>query len=278
MIAILVNSRSGKGSAKTIGIEMSKILEQKKRSFTLYNDNWPALPADVSEVWLVGGDGTFNYYLNRYKNTNLPMSIFPAGTGNDFAHMLYGKINIAQQVDKVLHAVPCKVDVGKCNDQLYINSAGLGFDGEVLKSIQSIRMLGGKLGYMIAVIKNIFSFKEARFKIHAENHTWDKKFLLVAFNNAISTGGGIKVSPKALLSDGLMDLVLCDELPIWKRLKYLPVIEKGKHMDLSFITYGQYDSIQIESSRLISGQLDGETIQGTRFLFTCLPGHILIKF
>lgn len=278
MIAILVNPRSGKGSARPVGIEISRILEEKNIAYKLFDDAWPSLPGSFTEVWLVGGDGTINYYLNNYEAEHLPLSIFPAGTGNDFAHMLYGKINTAQQISILLNALPQRVDVGKCNQQFYVNSAGLGFDGEVLKSIQSIRKFGGKLGYMIAVIKNIFSFKEAGFKIRAGTNTWDQKFLLVAFNNAVSTGGGIRVSPKALLSDGLMDLVLCDELPILKRLRYLPVIEKGKHLELPFITYGHYQQIEIESSRPLYGQLDGEPIYGTAFSFTCLPGYLQIKF
>lgn len=277
MIAVLLNSRSGKGKAIAVGEQIALELSLRKVRHKLFS-TWPESLELFTETWVVGGDGTINYYLNKYKDARLPVALFPAGTGNDFARMLYGKMNIVQQITHVLQSTPRLTDVGSCNAMLYINSAGLGFDGEVLKSMQSIRRLGGKAGYMLAVIKNIFSFREISFKIFAGSKTWKGKFLLVAINNSKTTGGGIQVSPNASLDDGLLDLVLCDGLSTFSRIKYLPVIEKGKHLGLPFIHYLQGKEFIIESSEELSGQIDGEIIFGHHFIFRCLPAYLRVKY
>ena len=69
---------------------------------------------------------------------------------------------MTQQLELVLTTTAKRVDAASCNDQLYMNSLGIGFDGEVLQSMRTIRWMGGHLGYLLVVLRKIFSFKEFR--------------------------------------------------------------------------------------------------------------------
>ncbi len=278
MIAILVNPVSGNKNAYETGQKLQDMLLSKKNAYALFYENWPLTLVDFSEAWIVGGDGTINYYLNYYKDNRIAIALFPAGTGNDFAWKLYGDMPLQKQVDYVLNAPEKNIDTGVCNDMLYINSAGIGFDGEVLKSMKSIRRLGGHLGYLWIVIKKIFSFKEYHFKITVDDKVYHEEFLLVAVNNSTRTGGGFFVTPNASLTDGKLDMLLCKPLSLFKRLRYLPVIEKGKHLHLPFIEYQQAGKITIETSVNVYAQLDGELIEGSKFIFGILPGWLKIKY
>ena len=269
---------SGQGKAVKIGAEIRSELEKKNIAFTLFTTKWPHVFFGFTEIWLVGGDGTINYFLNHYKDNALPLVFFKGGTGNDIAWKLYGEISLEQHIDLALNAIARPIDAAMCNDNIFINSSGIGFDGEVLKSIGTIRWLGGHLGYLSVVLKKIFTFKEFDFTIEVPGEKYTGKFLLVIANNSSRTGGGFMVTPNASVNDGKLDLLLCKPLSIWQRLRYLPVIEKGNHLNLPFIIYSQVTDIHIEGEKTMYAQLDGELIKSRVFAIKIFPGKVLVKY
>jgi len=84
------------------------------------------------------------------------------------------------------------------------------------------------------------------------------KKLLVDISNGRRAGGGFHIAPEASAEDGLLDLVIASSLTSIRRLFYLPVIEKGKHLGLSIITHLQVKSVKIQSLEPIQYHLDGE--------------------
>jgi diacylglycerol kinase (ATP) len=276
-IGLFINPLAGKGKAIKIAAAVKQRLHAENMHFTAFEE-WPVDFPPVTEAWIIGGDGTLNYFINLYTEVTAPLVIFKGGTGNDFAWKLYGNCSTEQQVNIVLAAVAKRVDAGLCNGKLYLNSVGVGFDGEVLQSMSSIRFLGGHFGYLWVVIKKIFSFREYNFTIKLAQETLQDKYLIVAVNNSSRTGGGFMVSPKASVSDGLLDMILCKKLGILKRLKVLPVIEKGKHLDLPFITYQQHTAVTIICEKELFAQSDGELIRAKEFVLNVLPGKFLFKY
>lgn len=277
-IAILVNPRSGKGKGINTGTWLSDQLFARNMAHELFADQWPDQLGTFSEAWVIGGDGTINYVINRYKEIQIPIVLFKGGTGDDFAWRLYGDISLEEQLELVLSADAKPVDVLSCNGQLYINSLGIGFDGEVLDSMSAIRWMGGHIGYLWVVIKKIFSYKEPTFKITAADKLFNNRYLLVIINNNTRTGGGFMVTPNALINDGLADIVLCKPLSVVKRLRYLPVIEKGKHLEKTFITFFQEKEIRIESDKPIKAALDGELIMAKVFDVKVLSEYLKFKY
>ena len=277
-IAILVNPGSGKGRAVKLGHWLMEQLSEKNIRYELFTENWPQQFDPFTEIWIIGGDGTINYFINHYKEIKVPLVLFKGGTGNDFAWKLYGDITPEEQLDLVLGAEARPVDAASCNGQLYLNSLGIGFDGEVLQSMSTIRRMGGHLGYLWVVLRKIFSFREFLFSIHCGDRSFKERFLLVIINNSSRTGGGFMVAPKASVCDGKLDMILCKPLSVLKRLRYLPVIEKGKHLDLPFVHFSQTPDAHIECDREVFAQLDGELIKAKIFDVKVLPGLLKFKY
>jgi diacylglycerol kinase (ATP) len=283
MIGIFINSTSGKGKAIQVANSITNQLTNKAIPFVTYKDDWPSYfdklsTQNITEAWIVGGDGTLNYFINKYPNIAIPIAIFKGGTGNDFSWKLYGDISTEEQIEKVLTATPQYVDAAMCNNEFFINGVGIGFDGEVLKSMGAIRWLGGHLGYLFVVIKKIFSFKEFKFSIQSSSFQCNERFLIVNIANSSRTGGGFHVSPLASVNDGQLNIMLCKPLSIFKRLKFLPVIEKGKHLQLPFITHYLTQKITIQMQQHVFAQLDGELIEGSEFDIEVLQNKFLFKY
>ena len=277
-IAVVVNPLAGKGRANAVASLLVSKLYHFAVDYTLYNENWPDDFSEYTAVWIVGGDGTVNYFINRYPGIKIPLTIFKGGTGNDFSWKLYGEADWKEQLDIVLNAKPQPVDAARCNNKLFLNGVGIGFDGEVLESMNTVRLIGGHAGYFFVVLKKIFTFREYQFKIYTDKLLTEGKLLLALVNNSSRTGGGFHVSPKATVNDGLLDLVTCQPLSLWQRLRYLPVIEKGQHLDLPFIQHHTGSKFTIECEKKVAAQLDGELLFDNRFEFEVLKDQFLFLY
>jgi YegS/Rv2252/BmrU family lipid kinase len=277
-IVILVNPLANKHRAEFITGSISSILSGRNIPYKIFIAAWPPDINIYKEIWLVGGDGTLNYFLNHYTSITIPVVVFKGGTGNDFATKLYGNSGPAEQAFKALDAETKNVDAADCNGRIFINGVGVGFDGEVLRSMNSIRLLGGHLGYLWIVIRKIFSFKEKQYRINFDGKMIAGRFLLVMITNSTQTGGGFKVSPAAKIDDGKLNMVLCKPLSVIKRLKNLPVIEKGKHLQKDFIIHEETATVTIECEEETLAQIDGELISAKDFAIKILPGRFLFKY
>lgn len=277
-VAILENPFAGNGAPAKLANWLVKELAQRNISSTHFKENWPAHFDGFSDIWLIGGDGTIHYFINRYPNCALPLALFKGGTGNDFAWKLYGDQSAAEQLEQVLHAEPRYIDAGKFNQTIFINCLGVGFDGEIIRSMRAIRLLGGHIGYLLAVIGKIFTFREQRFRISDGTEHWNDRFLLVMVVNSSRAGGGFFIAPEASITDGKLDLVLCTQQPLLQRLRYLPIIKKGKHMHLPFVIHRQGEQFTIQCEKVMDIQADGDLYTAQELQIEILPAKFCFRY
>lgn len=278
LIACCVNSHAGNGKAVKLAGRVSDILKEKAIAHQVLMEPWPDRLDGFSEAWIFGGDGTVNYFVNQYPEIDIPLAVFAGGTGNDFAWKLSGEVQLAQHIESVLKVHPQRIDAIRCNDRLAINGIGLGFDGEVMKFIDSIRFIGGHLGYQIAVVFKIFTFREIKFTVEYEGVRTYDKYLLLMICNSSRMGGGFLVAPKAEISDGWLDLIMVKPMSVWQRLFNLPKLEKGLHIDTEYTKTKKIRKITITPSTRCPIQLDGELFYDDKLNIEILPGKFLFKY
>lgn len=279
-VAILSNPKAGNGRSMQTAKWLANALVDLKIAHEIYHEKWPSdeLLLIYSDCWIIGGDGTINYFINQYPNCKINLALFDGGTGNDFAWKLYGESNVENRFNQVMNSMPKWIDAGIVNQKLYINCMGVGFDGEIIKSMKKIRFLGGKIGYMVAVVLKILSFKEAKFQIETNGKIFGGKYLLALIVNSSRAGGGFYIAPNAQIDDGQLDMVLCKALPIWKRLIYLPIIKMGKHMHLPFVIESLGTSFKLKCENDMPIQVDGELIFAKEIDVKVLPNQFCFRY
>ena len=100
---------------------------------------------------------------------------------------------------------------------------------------------------------------------------------MISAANGSRFGGGFMVAPKAEISDGQLELVLIKPIPVWKRLRYLPLMKKGKHLSFDFVEYEQVKKLIVQSKSLLPAHLDGEVIEANRFEIEVLEGRFWVR-
>ena len=270
-IALVCNPTPDNAKALRLSYELTEIMGSKGISNTHFNSSWTMEWAPFSEAWIIGGDGTLNHFINQYPDFDLPMTLFKGGSGNDFHSMLYQNGTTLQQAEKLLHGRTEDVDAGDCNGRLFLNGVGVGFDGAIVKDLLGKKKMAGKASYLLSILKQIAFYQEQAYTINSDTQRVAGDCLMVSVANGRRYGGSFQVAPKASLKDGLLDLSIVGKIPALKRIKYLPVIEKGEHLQLPFVRYEQTLNVTISALYPVHAHLDGEYLEGSTFEIKCLP-------
>ena len=270
-IALICNPTPTNKRALEVCRNVSTLLQQRNVKHSSFISTWPSGWNGISEAWVIGGDGTVNYFINQYPDCPIPLAVFAGGTGNDLHWMLYGKTDLINQVDQLLNVAPREIDAGVCNGKLFLNGVGIGFDGSIVKDLAGKSKWPGKTSYFISIIKHLWGYREQRGKINTGEERMQGKYFLISVANGQRYGGGFQVAPKASLSDGLLDLNVVKEIAPIKRLWYLPVIEKGRHLELPFVMCRHVKEIEISFETIQPAHMDGEYFEAKEFKIEILP-------
>lgn len=147
-----------------------------------------------NKIVAVGGDGTVNEValgiLEYGKGT---LGILPSGTGNDLARTL----NIPQEPEKAIDYMSTgkekDIDVGIVNDKFFFNIASIGFDSEVAKTNEKVKVkFRSGLSYILSLFITLLKFKNMKVEIEIDDYVTNCEILLIAVGNGKYYGGGVK--------------------------------------------------------------------------------------
>jgi diacylglycerol kinase family enzyme len=277
-IAIVCNPQAGAGRAIGHADRIAAELKRLEVQHTLFQNYWPDRFGSFTDVWISGGDGTLNFFINKYPEIKLPLVIFKGGTGNDVHSILYSKKDFEEQMLLALHAEPRPVDAGCCNEKLFINGVGIGFEGAVAKSLTGKKKKPGKAGFMGAIMQKVFFYRSKKYRIISDECNADGYRLLVSVMNGHRAGGGFHIAPSSAINDGLLDVVMVNRLHPLLRLRWLPVIEKGEHLVLPFIKHFRTKKLVVTSEVIMQSHLDGEYYEAQRLEIEMLPAKYLFRY
>ena len=278
-ISIVCNRLAGGGRAVALGKKIAGELQRRDIKHSLHVGDWPENFNSFTDVWIIGGDGTLNFFFNKYPGINLPLVVFNGGTGNDVHSLLYKNKSFEEQLEIALTANPKLIDAGRCNGKYFMNGVGIGFEGAVAKSLTGKRKTKtGKAAFMSTILRKVFFYNSKKYKTISEEYKVESQSLLISVMNGHRAGGGFHIAPSSAIDDGLLDVVMVEKLHPFRRLRWLPVIEKGKHLELPFIKYFRTKKLIITSEDLMDTHLDGEYYSAKRLEIEILPGKYLFRY
>ena len=269
-ILIVINPAAGKSSYE----KRLHLLEQKLNEsaikfgqyFTEHGDEGNLASKitknpSITEVFVMGGDGTLNYVVNEIQGLNLPISIVSNGTGNDSVKSLHGVLDFEEQVEIAIHGEIKLFDLGICNGRYFVNGVGIGFDGQVVKEmVDRGDKQGRNIDYLMTVLRIVAGFKEKKLSFSMDGKVYEKKILLLTISNGTTFGGGFIINPFAVTDDGLLDVCVFNEVRPLKRFWHLPKLKTGSHHKIKYTEFHQASKIEIEPSHELVAHLDGEFI------------------
>lgn len=232
---------------------------------------------------VVGGDGMVNLGVNLVAETSTPLGIIPSGTGNDMARGLgipVGDTDAAvRMLERALVVEPRVVDAGRVTSaagvRWYACVLSAGFDSVVTERANRMRRPRGPARYTIALLLELARLRPVTYRLTVDGVELEEQALLVCVGNNVSFGGGMRVTPDALLDDGLLDALVVRPLSRIRFLRIFPRVFRGEHVTDPRVSIVRGRRIRITADGMVAYG-DGERFGPLPVEIECVPGALRV--
>jgi diacylglycerol kinase (ATP) len=268
--------------------------EELHRELEGYDLEWlttqnPGDAREAAKEWpdglliVVGGDGTISEVVNGLGQAGFPegvtLAILPAGTGNDLAATLAIPEDPAEAVAVLRQNRVRTLDVVRVRsegtgERFFINVATGGMGAEVSGAADGeMKKQWGKLSYLRSSLEVAREYEAKEITLTLDGAERKLRAVNLAIGNCRYAGSGWLAAPRANPEDGLLDLVVIEDVGVQEVLKLAPtVLADSDYLDKEGIYFTRAKEIRVEASPgSLEFTVDGEVIGDEPAVFAVIP-------
>ena len=224
-------------------------------------------PPDALVV--VGGDGMVHLATNLLVGTSVPLGLVPSGTGNDVARALGIPYDAPARAVHVLleclERAPRVIDVGRIrltdgSTRHFAGAFSAGFDAIVNERANHMTWPKGSARYTLAMVLELVRLRPRTYVMTLDDDPpLSFQGMLVSVANGVSLGGGMRITPDAILDDGLFDVLVVDPLSRLRFLQIFPRVFRGTHITDPRVHVHRAARVRLQSVGIVTFA-DGERV------------------
>ncbi|HVZ55925.1 MAG TPA: diacylglycerol kinase family protein [Chitinophagaceae bacterium] len=165
----------------------------------------------VTDIVIAGGDGTVSQVVGSLLDVPVNFGVIPCGSGNGLALAAGISRQPAKALQTVFTGQARAIDGFLINGRFSCMLCGLGFDASVAHAFASQTRRGLKT-YAALVGRHFFSAKPYHFRIETHGLAFSSEAFFISIANGNQFGNHFTIAPKALLSDGQLDIVVVKKM------------------------------------------------------------------
>ncbi|MCR5004099.1 MAG: diacylglycerol kinase family lipid kinase [Bacteroidales bacterium] len=266
-LLLIVNPISG-GKDKT---ELVKIVKESVDSSlyeisTVYTEyaghaSELAVGTDADVVVAIGGDGTQNEVARSLVGTDKVMGIIPCGSGDGLALHLGISRKPAEAAALLNKGEVATMDYGLFEGHPFFCTAGMGIDALVSWKFAEAGSRGLRT-YVSESAKAWFGFKPDAYRVCVDGEmVYDGPATLVTVGNANQWGNNARITAKASVTDGELDVCVVEPFRTWAFPGLLWHLMGGTSFKSRYVKYFRGKQIRIERSAEGPVHFDGDPYQ-----------------
>lgn len=242
-----------------------------------------AKKAQELRIYACGGDGTLNECVNGAAGlSNVAVTHFPCGTGNDFIKMFGPDKDRFFDLTELMNGEVRPIDVIDCNGRCSVNICSMGLDARIgtdVHKYSGMPLVGGAAGYVVSLAANYFKGITTAMTARTEGLVCGPELNLVCVCNGRFYGGGFNPTNDARPDDGYMDVLIVSGVSRLSLLGALMSYGKGKYRSCpQYITFVRTRLLEIDAAAEEVINVDGEAEYGSRVRFELVPGGLNFIF
>jgi diacylglycerol kinase family enzyme len=152
------------------------------------------------------------------------------------------------------------LDLAEVEGRVFIGIATLGYDSDANRIANETKLLKGNLVYAYAGVRALGAWTPARFDVELDGEHRQFTGYSVSAANSKAHGGGMLLAPDAELDDGLLDVVMVEDMPKVRYIGLLPKVFKGTHVRNPHIHVQRAREVRIAADRPFVVYADGDPI------------------
>lgn len=227
----------------------------------------------VEAVMVWGGDGMVNEAVNGLAGSDVGLAVIPSGSTSAFARTLGIPTHAVKATSKLLESLRLdrrrRIGLGKMNESYFSFTAGVGFDGAIVREVEARSKLKRTVGASIYVAAAIsvfqrgFDRRRARIRLrYDDGETSPPLFFATVGNSSPYSYLGnlpIEFSPSADF-DRPLQIMGVTRFGFMHSLRVmLAALTRGKFLRTSpHVHTKSAESVSMESSAAVDVQTDGE--------------------
>lgn len=209
-----------------------------------------------------GGDGTVREVAKPLLNTQKQMGIVPLGTGNDLCKTLDIPVKLRQSISVLTQEEAISIDVGQCNDFIFLNTLGFGFDGLTNRYALQLKHLHPILTYAISAIKAVINHSSFEVTVKHKNGEISKEeAIMFSLANGRVEGGSFWIAPNASITDGKLNTILVKPIAKWAIPFLLPMFLFKYPQLIPQVRSTEVDQLSLYFTDNIDFHADGEMVE-----------------
>jgi YegS/Rv2252/BmrU family lipid kinase len=226
----------------------------------------------------MGGDGLLGALAGELRDTDGVLAVLPGGRGNDFARKLGLGNDPVAACDVLALGREQRLDVADINGRAYLGIASSGLDSDAGDLANSTRFRAklGQLVYVYATLRAVRAWRPARWQVVIDGQPRSFTGYSVAVCNSGVFGGGMFLAPDAQLDDGMLDVVMIEDLPKRKYLAALPKVFTGAHLNEPGVELVRAREVAFHADRPFNVQADGDPIADLPATVRVQPGALRV--
>ncbi len=292
-VCLIVNPAAGGGKAGRLAPRAVEQLRGRgltvRRVDTRHLDHARELAVEAARagetVVVLSGDGAIGAIADALREVpGAVLGILPGGRGNDLARVLGISQELEPACATIAEGVPRAMDLGEVlaadgTAQAYVGIASVGFDSDANRIANEAPSWLGNLVYAYGALRALFAWRPARFQVEldppGERHSFTAYTIGAA--NSKTYGGGMRAAPDAMLDDGLLEVVVLENVGKLAFLtKILPRVFSGEHVREPCVHTFRAREVAIDADRPFTMYADGDPIGELPLRVRAAPGAITV--
>jgi diacylglycerol kinase (ATP) len=291
---VFVNSTAGRGRASVYLPRIQRLFEASQvQAQFVATTSAPELESSAQKaimqgrrmLFAMGGDGTFQALVNAAFGADVLLGVLPSGGGNDFASALGLPDDPLEAAEAILRGKPRFVDLVKVRTsegrtRFYVGGGGIGLDAAAAVFASGAhRRFPGRLRYIASALRALVGFVPLEVHIEFPGSNLipqDTKALVAAVLSTPTYGAGLRLAPGAAVDDGLLHVVLIEDIGTLGVLRLLPRLMGSGQLRTSRVQRWQTRRVRLTTSKPCLFHGDGEIIGTTPVEIEVVPSAIKV--
>ena len=238
-------------------------------------------------VVALSGDGMIGVLADTLRD--LPgavLGVIPGGRGNDLARVLGIPDDPEGAAAMIADGHTRPIDLGIVDGQrpgevgqAFVGIASAGFDSDANRIANEAPSWLGGLVYAYGALRALISWRPARFQIELDPPGERRSFTAFSIGaaNSKTYGGGMRVAPDAMLDDGLLEVVVVENVGKLRFLtRILPKVFSGTHVHEPGVSIFRAREMYLSADRPFTMYADGDPIGELPLRVRAVPGAIMM--